>query len=160
MIKKIFYYILLIIQGVSRIVRDYVIPVINFLQFIKSLLEKPVEGKADPKNTFSKSKLAEILGIAEDVIEKLVSSFVLAIKFLFPELAPAGTAYYNVIQKFVDYLKKLPEGQRTMVIFKVASYMLLHWQKADKKTDVATEHHADMLIQIGYSHLKHTNKLS
>lgn len=152
MFKKIFYFLQLIIAGVYRIVRDYVVPVINFMQAIKELLDAPVEGKDGAKNAYSKERFAEILKLSEEIIERLIYSFVAAVKDLLPELAPPQTTYYNVIKNFIKYVKDLPEGQRNMIFFKVASYMLLHWQKASKQKEVTTEHQADLLVQMVYSY--------
>jgi hypothetical protein len=152
MIKKLFYYIQLFIMGVYRIVRDYVIPTINFLQFLKDLLSEEIE-KIDAQTRFNKKSLAESLGLAESIIDKLVNSFVYAIKQILPELAPTGTTYFNVIKNFVVHLKDKDTSYISMLLFKMASLMLVHWNKSDKKPEIK-EYEADLLVQIVYSNEK------
>ena len=152
MIKKFIYYIQLFIMGVYRIVRDYVIPTVNFLQFLKNLLGEEIE-KIDAQTRLSKKSLAESLGLAESIIEKLVNSFVYAIKQILPELAPTGTTYYNIIKNFVVYLKDKDASYISMLLFKIASLMLVHWNKSDKKPEIK-EYEADLIVQIVYSNEK------
>lgn len=154
MFKKLIYYIQIIIMGVYRIVRDYVIPVIQFLQFIKELMSSEVN-KKNAEETLSKKSLSEYLKVAESVIDSLIKAFIQAVKQLLPDLVSDKITYWELILRYVEYLKKQDSAYRSMILFKTASLMIIFWNK--EKKIVIAENEADFLVQLTYSSEKFKN---
>jgi hypothetical protein len=153
MFQKILFYIQIIITGAYKFVRDYVIPVITFVSFIKELLEKEIDAKEGAKIRYDKTKFIDSLNYTSEIIDYLISAFVYSIRILLPELAPSGQAYYVIIDNFIEHLRKLEPAQRTMLLFKIASYMLINYSNKRNKIKLK-EHEADLYVQMVYSFKK------
>jgi len=155
MFQKILFYIQIIITGAYKFVRDYVIPVINFVSLIKELLEKEIdetkEGTA--KVLYDKNKFATLLGCTSDIIENMITAFVGAIRSVLPELAPSGQVYYKTIDIFINHMRTLTPTQQTMYLFKIGSYMLMSYSFSSNKIKLK-EHEADLYVQMVYSFKK------
>ena len=146
---KILFYIQLIVTGAFRIFRDYVFPVINFLEAIKSLLdnEELAGTKAD------ESYFAQVLGKTTDQIALMFKAFRKAVFNLLPDLAPPITSNVNLINKLVEHLRSLSKSQRAMFLFKMASLMLMNLYD----TETLKESQSDLLVQMGYNHIDKKN---
>jgi enolase len=143
---KILFYIQLIITGTYRIFRDYVFPVINFLEAIKALLENEElkDTKAD------ESYFAKILGKTEEQIKLFFKAFRKAVFSLLPDLAPPVTSNVNLINKLIEHLRSLTKSHRAMFLFKLASLMLINlYDLEDLK-----ESQSDLLVQMAYNQKK------
>ena len=135
-----------IINGTYRIFRDYVFPVINFLEAIKALLENEtlVNTKAD-ENYF-----AQVLGKTKDQIALMFKAFRKAVFNLLPDLVPPITSNVNLINKLIEHLRSLSGSQRAMFLFKMASLMLMNLYDAEP----IKESQSDLLVQMAYNQIK------
>ncbi len=154
-IKFIWTYITAIIVMVRRIVRDYVIPIIHFIQAIKLLLES--ESEKIPDNI--KKHFADQLFMTEKFITQLITAFVFVIKQLLPDEVAELEHKTNlaIIKMYIAKLKTLDDRLRNMLLFKTASLMLI-WFMSDHDHPV-TETEADFLTQTAFTYLKHKGKL-
>jgi len=101
-------------------IQYYIIPVIQFVNAIKKLLESEIDEK-----TFEwKQYFAEYLGFAQDVIEFLVKVFAKAAKALCPPDVITATVYKQIILQFANYVKTLEKRQRNFLYFKIASVIV------------------------------------
>jgi len=142
---KILFYITIIIQGTYRVFRDYVFPVVNFINAIKSLLEDEQlkEVKAD------EGWFAQWLKKTETEIKLLFKCFRKAITLLLGvEFAPPAISNINLINKVVEYLRSLTKYQRAAFLFKLASLMLIYYYDKEE----LQEKQSDLLVQMAYNH--------
>lgn len=141
---KILFYITIIIQGTFRVFRDYVFPVVNFINALKALLEDEQykDVKAD------EGWFAKWLKKTEVEIKLMFKCFRKAISFLLPEFAPPAISNINLINKVVEHLRSLSKHQRAMFLFKMASLMLIYYYDKEE----LQEKQSDLLVQMAYNH--------
>jgi len=146
---KILFYIQLIISGTYRIFRDYIFPIISFLEAIKALLENEElkDTKAD------ESYFAKLLGKTEEYIKLMFKAFRKAVFTLLPDLAPPVTSNVNLINKLTEHLRSLTKSHRAMFLFKLASLMLINLYN----DETISESQSDLLVQMAYNHKKSKN---
>lgn len=148
--QKIILFLLPIVTRMRSFIQDYIIPVIQFVNGIKALLESEIDEK-----TFEwKKYFSDYMGIAQDVIEFLVKAFAKAAKALCPPDIITSTVYKQIIIQFANYVKTLEKRQRNFLYFKIASMMLMEWYSFRNKGEELKESECDFWLQFTYTYNK------
>ena len=148
--QKFLIFLLPLVTRMRAFIQDYIIPVIQFVNAIKKLLESEIDEK-----TFEwKQYFAEYLGFAQDVIEFLVKVFAKAAKALCPPDVITATVYKQIILQFANYVKTLEKRQRNFLYFKIASMMLMEWYSQRNKGETLKESECDFWLQFTYTYNK------
>lgn len=150
-LQKFFLFLLPIVTRMRSFMQDYILPVIQFINGIKNLLESEI----DEKSFEWKQYFSEYLGYAQDVIEFLVKAFVKAIKVLCPPEIITGLNYKQAIIQFANYVKTLEKRQRNFLYFKIASMMIMEWYSHRNKGEELKESECDFWLQFTYTYNKH-----
>ena len=155
-IKFIYSYLLGIYLFLHKMIRDYVLPIVHFIQFLKSLLDEDISKLSEDY----KKHFADKLQMAEKFIGKLVTAFVFVVKNLLPDQVAELEHKTNlaIIKMYITYIKTLSDQQRNMLLFKTASLMLM-WFMEDHDKPV-TETEADFITQSVFTYLKHKGQLT
>ncbi len=143
---QILFYIGIIIKGSWRIFRDYVFPIVHFINALKEIIESTEKGTGEIEP--DESYFAKILRSTEAEIKILFKFFRKALFALLPDMWPANTSNINLIKKLVEHLRSLSKYQRAALLFKLASLMLIYWY--DNKD--FEQKQADMLVQMAYNY--------
>jgi len=151
LVKRFYVWFKLIFSGLWRFIRDYVVPVILFINAIKELLETDI----DEKKFNYKSYFADKLKYTQKLITLLVNAFINAAEILIPEAIEElkEKTYLAIILAFVEYFRTLDKPQKSMLFFKLASLMLIELT-SDTKFKIKDDE-ADLLIQLTYSYNKY-----
>ena len=157
--RQTFLLIVSIINGCYNTVRDYVLPIIRFINVVKELVVAlPVaylESKKAKKGDEEKpvwdwiKYFVEKLQLAEAFIKQLFNAFVAAGKTLLPDVI-TGKTFEECLLQFVEHFKTLNNTQRAWLSFKMASLMLLYFKKDEMK-----ENEADFITQATFSWTKY-----
>ncbi|MCK4661344.1 MAG: hypothetical protein KAT68_00650 [Bacteroidales bacterium] len=146
----------LIFQSVWKFSRDYVIPVIDFINVIKQMLEMEVDvakcllnKKAFEYDSF----FIEYLNCAESIIYKIMRAFIESVKVLVPDIEE--TKWNEILLALVVYIKDLSKHQKAYLYFKLASLMVL--KLAPDKYELHSNH-SDFLVQFNYTYRKNKKR--
>jgi hypothetical protein len=149
-------------NGMFKIIKDKVIPIIHFIETIKSLIEnddflpskKKTDKDKDPVKTDWIVWLVKTLSWSEETFKKFSKAFISSLKKLLPDVI-TGSSFLIVLEEFVEHLRTLNNTQKAFLFFKLASLMLI--ALAPEKKFQETE--SDFIIQLVYTREKMLNNI-
>jgi len=161
MLKQILVYVEMFLLGLWKFSRDYVIPVIQFIEAVKELLKVAIEQdeKIDaPSFQIQKYFIGRLSKfINEELIKKIIVAFIEAVQEVCISITiekADKNKQANVFAAFIEYLKPLNKYQRSMIYLKIASRILIAIVPADKLKG----HTADVMVQMIYTNFKNKSK--
>lgn len=142
-----------------RILKEYVIPCILFVEQIKYIISEKLYAEKEYWKDEAKilESFAQRLNRYANVIERLILVFMDVVIIVIPELNTGKpVTFIEMLNMFIKHIRSLSNVQRGWVFFKIASLMAMQMTK--DRYDYK-EHQTDFLTQLCYTKYKSTGKL-